>query len=366
MTDRIGRLAGLTAICTTLALPCAAQVTPAAGYVPPDDTPVIRLGATLFGDYTVTQTPKGTDADGNVFTPNAFNIGRAYINVSGNISHLIAFRITPDITRETGTGSSVSGSYIFRLKYAYAQFNLDDWLTRGSWARFGMQQTPYVDFEEGIYRYRFQGTVFAEREGFLSSSDVGASFHYNLPGNYGEVHAGVYNGDTYTRAEANDQKGFMVRGTFRPLRMNPTFRGLRLTGFYDADSYLKNGERRRGIAEVSFEHKYVSAAFNYLATSDQTRVSLAKVDGKGWSVWATPKTPNDIGWGGLLRFDHIEPDKSLDARRNRTIVGVSYWFPHQGAIATALLFDFENVANKDFAPVRPDERRFAVHALVNF
>ena len=84
-----------------------------------------------------------------------------------------------------------------------------------------MQQTPWVDFEESIYRYRFQGTIFADREGYLSSSDVGASFHYNLPGNYGDVHAGVYNGETYSKPEVNDQKGFMVRGTFRPLPDEP-------------------------------------------------------------------------------------------------------------------------------------------------
>ena len=63
----------------------------------------------------------------------------------------------------------------------------------------GMQQTPWVDFMESVYRYRFQGTIFEDREGFLSSSDVGASFHYNLPGNYGDVHGGVYNGETYAR-----------------------------------------------------------------------------------------------------------------------------------------------------------------------
>ncbi len=26
-----------------------------------------------------------------------------------------------------------------------------------------MQQTPFIDYTEGIYRYRFQGTTFAER-----------------------------------------------------------------------------------------------------------------------------------------------------------------------------------------------------------
>jgi hypothetical protein len=366
LSVRLARLAAMAACWTAIALPCVAQVTPAAGYTPPDDTPAIRVGATLFGDYTVTAKPKTIDADGNAVTLNAFNVGRAYINVTGQISHLIAFRITPDITRETGTGSSLNGSYTFRLKYAYAQVNLDQWMTRGSWARLGMQQTPWVDFEETLYRYRFQGTVFADREGFLSSSDVGASFHYNFRGNYGDLQAGVYNGETYTKPEVNDQKGFMVRGSFRPLRLSPTFRGLRFSGFYDADSYLKDGERRRGVAAVSFEHPYVNAMFSYLDTKDQTRVSLAKVSGHGWSAWVTPKTPDSIGWEGLLRFDHLEPDKSLDAIRNRTILGAAYWFPHQGTVSTALLFDFENVDNQDFAPARNDERRFAVHALVNF
>ncbi len=153
----------------------------------PDDTPSIRVGATLFADYTYTQSPEATDADGNTYNPSQFNVGRSYINITGNISHLVAFRFTPDIARETGTGSSLNGSLTFRVKYAYGQVNLDDWMQRGSWVRFGIQQTPWVDFEEGIYRYRFQGQVFSEREGYLSSSDAGASFHYNLPSNYGEA-----------------------------------------------------------------------------------------------------------------------------------------------------------------------------------
>src|SRR4029453_16221188 len=168
------RAAALTAAaCLLLALPVHAQVTPAGGYTPPDDTPSIRVGATIFADYTIQQQPKVEDSDGNDVTANSFNIGRAYINITGNISHLIAFRVTPDITRENGTGSTLNGSLTYRLKYAYAQFNLDDWMTKGSWVRLGQQQTPWVDFMETLYRYRFQGTVFEDRETFLSSSDFG-------------------------------------------------------------------------------------------------------------------------------------------------------------------------------------------------
>lgn len=350
------------------ALPCWAQVTPAAGYTPPDDTPVIRVGATFFGDYTVVQTPKIKDGDLNEVTSNAFNVGRAYINVTGNISHRIAFRITPDISRETGTGSSLNGSYTFRLKYAYAQFNLDDWTNAGrtgTWVRLGMQQTPWVDFMETVYRYRFQGTIFEDREGFLSSSDVGASFHTNLPGNYGDVQAGIYNGETYSKPEANDQKGFMVRGTFRPLRMHPVLRGLRVTGFYDKDAYVKNADRLRGIVALTFEHKYLNAAFDYLAASDQNAsAAKPKVKAHGYSIWATPRATN--GWEGLLRFDHLEPNKDVSGTRNRSLAGIAYWFPHQGTVSTALLLDFEQVKFDNFATPQPTQQRLALHALVNF
>lgn len=367
-SGRLWRRAAAALILGGLASPAAAQTPPPApAQKPAEDTPSIRIGAVLFADYTVTQKPKGTDADGNEITPNAFNVGRAYINVTGSISRLISFRITPDIARESGSGSSLSGSQTFRLKYAYAQFNLDQWMSRGTWVRLGMQQTPWVDFEEGVYRYRFQGTIFADREGFLSSSDVGASFRYSFPENYGDVHAGLYNGETYTRPEANDQKGFMVRGTVRPLPIHPLLRGLRASGFYDRDAYVRDAERRRGIVAVTFEHPHVHAAFSYLAATDRMSGTAQAVDARGWSVWATPKMgAANTGWEGLLRLDRIEPDTRVDARRTRTIAGIAYWFPHQGSVTTALLVDVEDVDNDGFSPERQDERRFAVHMLVSF
>jgi len=137
-----------------------AQVTPAAGFTPPDDTPKFTVGATIFGDYTYADSPTSKDTDLNTIHPSSFNISRAYINITGNLNHIFAFRVTPDVSRETSTTPSLSGSQVFRLKYAYGQVNLDDWMTKGSWARVGVQQTPYTDYTEGIYRYRFQGTIF--------------------------------------------------------------------------------------------------------------------------------------------------------------------------------------------------------------
>jgi len=342
-----------------------AQITPAAGYTPPDDTPSIRVGTTLFADYSYTTSPETTDTDGNTIHNSAFNVTRAYVNITGQISHVVAFRLTPDVSRETGTGSSLNGSLTYRIKYAYAQFNLDDWLPR-TYTRLGIQQTPYLDYAEGIYRYRFQGTMFPEREGYFASADGGASIHHNFAGNFGDVHVGYFNGENYNKAEVNDQKAVIVRAAVRPLaRMTPIWRGLRLSGFYQGDHYIKDADRTRAIFLGTFEHPYVVAGFEYLSAADQTSVTKPKVDSRGYSIWATPRSPK--GFEALLRYDHLIPNDSFDDQaRNRTIIGAAYWFPHQGNVSSAMMLDYDGQTFKNFTPAPPSVKRVAVHALVTF
>lgn len=360
-----------------------AQVTPAEGYTPPDDTPAIKIGAVIFADYTYQQKPTTTDAAGNTINSSSFNVARSYLNVTGSISHMVAFRITPDVTRESGTGSSVAGSMTFRLKYAYAQINLDDWLPKGSWVRVGMQQTPFIDSIEGVYRYRFQGTVFTEREGYMSSADSGVSFRTTLPNNYGDVHIGYYNGEGYSKAEANDQKAVMLRVGFKPLPRHPVLKNWRLQGFWTFDNYAQNAERNRSVFNTTFEHPYLNIGFDYISTSDKSAATLTSgvdlnptLNGKGWSVWATPKKVFSNGGSieALIRFDHMKPGgtasataiTSPDGLNQRTIGGVSYWFPKQGSVSAALLLDVETVKFTDWVTAKPTQQKIFLHTLISF
>jgi hypothetical protein len=369
------RSALLAALGTLIPVVAIAQITPAASYTPPDDTPSIRVGATIYADYTYSVAPEITDADGNTIHPNAFNVTRSYINVTGNLSHIIAFRITPDIIRETGLlnlvgPSTISNdSLVFRIKYAFIQFNLDDWMTKGSWARFGIQQTPFIDYSENIYRYRFQGTMFTEREGFYNSADAGASFYYNFPSNYGEVHAGVFNGEGYAKTDPNDQKAVEIRGTVRPFARNwPVLRGLRVTGFYFGDNYIKDSERTRAVAQVTFQYPYINAAWEYVNAHDQPVFAARDVQAKGWSVWATPRKPypNGSSVEALLRYDRLNPDTATGEARPRTIVGLAYWFPHQGNVACTMMLDYEGQTFSNFPAPLPTQKRIAVHGQIVF
>ena len=207
-----------------------------------------RSGATIFTDYTYTKNPTARMPTATSSTPNAFNVGRGYINITGNISHMVAFRITPDITRENRRRQLArTAASMFRLKYAFAQFNLDDWMTKGSGSRVrhaadAATSTSSKASTATASRARRSSSAKAS----IDSSDTGASFHYNLPKNYGDIHVGIYNGEGYTKPEANNQKAVQIRGTMRPFATgDPVLRGIRVTGFYDGDNYIKNGERNR-------------------------------------------------------------------------------------------------------------------------
>jgi len=378
MKQRLGYLLAALAAAFVMTGTAQGQITVAEGYTPPDDTPTVKVGGTIFADYTWQAEPKAIDADGNSYHPNAFNVTRAYINVTGNISHLISFRITPDVVRVGNVSGTdvpgLTGTLTYRLKYAYGQLNLDDlaqtamsgmaqW--KGTWFRLGMQQTPFIDFEEGIYRYRFAGTVLSDREGFLSSSDLGFSFHWNAPANFGDIHIGAYNGEGYTRPEVNDQKAFQVRGTLRPLPMIPELRGLRLTGFYDGDHYVKDAKRERIIGMITYESPYVNFGAQYLNAKDQNAsASKPVVEAKDYSVWVTPRLP--CGIEALFRWDRIEPNTTQTARRQRLIAGPAYWFPVKSGVAAAVLLKFEQLRYMGAPNSKPTEETYGLFTLFNF
>src|SRR5262249_40533584 len=162
-------------------------------------------------------------------------------------------------------------------------------------------------------RYRFQGATFTDVEGFLTSSDYGASARFAFPGNYGDIHVGVYNGDGYTAT--NDQRGFnnekavQIRASVRPAPDVPVVKGLRLAAYYDSDHYFADSKRERFIGNLTFEHPYVHAGFEYLDAKDESNTNVAQLHRDGFSAWVTPRTP--IGIEGLFRYEELNTNKDL-------------------------------------------------------
>jgi len=304
----------LATLLTLLTVPAFAQ-TPQAPAPAEPEYPVIRIGVVSFLQY---------DAElENRDSFNAFDVTRTYLNINAQVSRNVRFRFTPDIRRVTD--GSLAGSLIVRAKYAYAQV---DTPTPRSWVRFGLHQTPWLDFEEGINRYRVQGTMFAERDGLIpGSADFGASYFRPLPAGYGEIQGGVFNGEGYTQSEANKYKSLQARVTVRPMPNRGAWNGLRVTGFYSAGWYAANRPRRLGIVMGTFEQQHVVVTLQRLAATEAPVADATRnTDRSGTSMFLEVRQ-GPAGWAALLRADAFDPDTTLSENsRRRIVAGGAYWF----------------------------------------
>jgi hypothetical protein len=351
MTMRLLMTAFLLALCTGRAF---AQSPPAQTPAPPaaePQYPIVRVGVLSYLQY-------GWEME-NRDDFNNFDVTRAYLNINAQVSKNVRFRFTPDIRRiNDGT---LSGSLVVRVKYAFAQF---DNITPRAWVRLGAHQTPWLDFEESVNRYRVQGTMFSEREALIpGSSDFGGSYFTPLPGGYGEVHGGVYNGEGFGQPEANKYKSAQVRVTVRPLPRGGFISGLRVSGFYNAGWYAADRPRRLGIVMGSFEHKFFVATLQTLKATERPAPLRVDVDRTGWSAFVEPRQ-GPSGLAGIVRYDSFDPDDAVTGNaQDRVIAGGAYWFVWPRA-RLGLVVTNEQV-HYDLS-TRPDENRLLFQTHIEF
>jgi hypothetical protein len=319
---------------------------------PEPDYPIIRVGVLSYVQY---------DAElENRQGFNAFDLTRGYVNINGQLSKNVRFRLTPDIRR--ATDSTLAGTLVFRVKYAFLE--LDNVKSARSWVRFGAHQTPWLDFEESINRYRVQGTMFSEREGLIpGSSDFGVGY-FTPVGKYVDLQTGVYNGEGYAQTDVNKYKSAQARLTLRPFAGRGVANGFRLSGFYNAGWYAANRPRNLGIVMGSFEHTNLVATLQYLkATENPNAVAPRDVDRNGVSGFVEIRQ-GPQGWAALARVDHLDPDESLASNsQRRVIAGGAYWFvwprSRVGLVVTNEQVHYDVAA-------RPEENRVLVQTHVEF
>jgi hypothetical protein len=329
-----------------------AQATPAPA--PEPDYPIIRIGVVSYVQYDAELKNRGSF--------NAFDLTRGYININGQLSTNVRFRLTPDVRRVTD--SSLAGTLVLRVKYAFVE--LDNVKAARSWVRFGAHQTPWLDFEESIDRYRVQGTMFSEREGLIpGSSDFGVGY-FTPVGKYVDIQTGVYNGEGYAQTDVNRYKSAQGRLTLRPFADRGIANGFRLSGFYNAGWYAADRPRRLGIVMGSFEHTNLVATLQYLkATENPPALVLPRdIDRSGSSGFVEIRQGMN-GWAAIARLDVLDPDEALgNNSQRRVIAGGAYWFVWPRS-RVGLVVTNEQV-HYDAAAARPRENRLLVQTHVEF
>jgi hypothetical protein len=218
----------------------------------------VKIGGLFYGDwayYTNTGfgpqflTQLNQDGPGNNGF-NSFDVTRTYLNIFYTPTEAVTLRITPNIYRQvdgssamangkgSGIASSSNGNLGFRLKYAYVDFNTvfkNSEAFKKDKITVGQTTNPLVDWEEGLYNYRFVNLTPWNYLS-LSSTYTGAVIKGPIEFNgkeYLDYHLGVFNTASFHAIETNDKKQVMGRLTWYPMGTTSDRTGFGLTAFED-------------------------------------------------------------------------------------------------------------------------------------
>lgn len=291
---------------------------PASAQTPPEEAPaataaefpVVTVGVLTYLQYSAQLKE---DADGF----NAFDVTRGYVNIRAQLTDRVRVRFTPAL--RPLTDASLVETRAFGVEYAYLEVDVAD----GSAVAFGLHSTPWLDFEQGINRYRVQGPLFVERQGLIPGpSDVGASFRHSSE--FLEVHAGVYNGEGPAQAEFGEHKSVQGRVTVRPFSDGDLGTSVGVSGFYSHGWHATDRPRNVAIVMGSFESPQVVATGQYVFATENPFVAQ-DLNRRGLSFFGEVRQ-GPTGWAGLGRVDIFDPDTSDEGdKRRRLIFGGAYW-----------------------------------------
>ena len=282
------------------------------GQSPSPPGPQVSVGGIVYGQFAYFLS----DSAGH---GNNFDITRAYINVIGRFPHGIGTRVTPDIYR------NADGSLTYRLKYAFVTWSPNQGPVT---LKLGMVNTPVVEWEETLWDYRMQGTVAMDRNGYLSSSDIG----FLVDGNWGRervsLSAGIINGENYNRTPGDKGKDLAGRLSVRLLATDDESRtgGLRLTGYAHYGRPTGGGTRQRYLAMLSYRSNRLTLAGEVAATRDSALTDPLTPGRSGrvltaFGVFRIPDSKAAV----IARFDSVDPNTGAAGdRQDRIIAGLSY------------------------------------------
>lgn len=269
----------------------------------------------------------------------AFDVKRAYLDFKGKFDGGIQTRVTADLYRDS------NGSLNYRLKYAYFA-----WTPENSpvTLKFGQIHTVWLDWEEGLWDYRMQGTMPLERAGYSASSDLGAG----VDGAWGQqklnMQFAIVNGEGYHGAEGDQHKDVEMRASFRLLGSDDggSRGGLRVTGMGHLGATTGGGTRNRWIGMLSYKSKLYTLAAQGARVTNSASSTDPDVKATFESVYGVARVP-DSKVAFLARVDLWDPNTATaNDKQTRFIGGVSYQLSPQ----VRLLLDLDHVSYEGGPP----------------
>lgn len=310
---------------------------------------------------------------------NEFNIDRIYVGLNWKVGEKARLRYTLE-----GGDLREAGKENFEVTTKHFYLEVKDVLYRSSYLRLGQADLPWVPYEEALWGYRFQGTVFPDRSGYLTSTDLGMVLGGEIPKGRGSWQFALVNGEGWKKKEIGKHKDVHLRLTVNPPASAGFWKNFFVAGFFSTGTYdgVSSGptSRHRRIAQMGYKAAgRITFVGEYLWASDPSsemksrHPSLAsragqESEGRGYSLFGvlnfSALSPESAAarWEFILRLDHLDPDHKI-ARNGleRWIGGISYRWNDR----VQSLLGYERVLYGVDA-LRSNERRIMFQAEIRY
>lgn len=283
------------------------------GYVVSDPDPTMEG----YSEFAITRAYFTLKAE---FIENAEAPFKLRAKATLDVANLAKF-LTGEVTAKTTS--------IAYLKYAYGEIGNFNFMPGDLYFRFGQQPTPYIGYENKLWKFRYVGKVLSDHTKYLNSADLGLCVGYKFPKKLGDIQAIYMNGEGYKTIEVNKFKDFGVRLSVFPLSTLGWgyLSDLGVHVYYQKGKPADNQVRDRILAGGSYKFKGIGFMGQYLATKDGS--SSTPIKGKGYSTWLWV----DLGkfltksksFGIIGKYDKMDPDTATANDAETYIIGGGYY-----------------------------------------
>jgi len=275
-------------------------------------------------------------------------------------------RITTDTHLDTALGKKNNNIF---LKYAYVEGKL---IGKAAVLRLGQSHTPWIDYEQGLWKHRYVSKVFVDTKGFDSSSDLGiglkgtladgmfkywitetAGAGYSHPGMHKDVITGKW-GKGVKTFDFDSRIGFYpIKGLTLDFQVRDGFKG---TKYFDkVNSQTTPGTRHtlyQGMLTYGTHDWRVGG--NYLTERSSRRldvlngISAREDKTNGFDLWAWVNIPG-TSFGAFGRYDFDKVKRSATAvnpTTKRYVLGLEYTPVKH--IAFSLAYDYGRTKDAGF------------------
>ena len=276
---------------------------------------------------------KDTAASPETKTQSA-SVDRAYFTVKYNFDKDWLMRVTTDVHQTKASELEQKNNNVF-LKYAYLEGKLAG---DAAVLRLGQSHTPWIDYEQGLWKHRYFNKVLIDQNGYDASSDLGIGLKGKVAQGKANYWVTYTNGAGYSRTgsqmDLDARIGYndLIPGLTLDLQYRSGYKGTKTDPVNSTTKFNTGTGASRTLPETKSTLYQVMTTYgqgsdyrvgvNYVSNKDDPKAATS-VRETAYSVWGWTKLPNN--YGAFARFDHTKDNVVPKLKKDHYGVGVEYF-----------------------------------------